>query len=430
MLTDPALRVCTLADGVETTLLLAEALALLPPHRREDIGIGDDQPTGADLPEYDLALAALAPTDAQMRPEAEDTLTRLAARARLLVLLADPVTAGALSLPPGCKVLPPQALAGLPALVMAAQAPADAPATGGDRADPDRTRRRAAPIRALVSRLKPGRAPAPAAAPQGARLADVLARPDSLIAVQGLSGGVGATTLAVNLAVQLAEARPHETTCLIDANPQFGTVAAYLDLAENHRVTDAYLNPGALDDECFEQCLTPCGPNLIVLPAPDQILPPDALSGPEMRHLLRLARTAATHVIVDMPHTVTDWTGEVFSTAEAVLAVATLQISAARNARALRQLLAESGVTGPPVHYILNRAPRERDTDWQDRREVFETGLGTTLSLVLSDGGAEVARCGDLGAPVTRQAPRNPLSRDLRQLIDAARRSTAQPAHV
>ena len=54
-----------------------------------------------------------------------------------------------------------------------------------------------------------------------------------MFVVHGLAGGVGATTMAVNLAWELACASDKDapSVCLIDLDLQYGTVSTYLDLA-------------------------------------------------------------------------------------------------------------------------------------------------------------------------------------------------------
>jgi pilus assembly protein CpaE len=75
----------------------------------------------------------------------------------------------------------------------------------------------------------------------------------AIFAVQNLAGGTGATTLAVNLAWELAniDKKKAPSVCLMDFDLQFGTVATYLDLPRREIVLEFLA--GSRNDGC--RCL-------------------------------------------------------------------------------------------------------------------------------------------------------------------------------
>ena len=76
-----------------------------------------------------------------------------------------------------------------------------------------------------------------------------------VIPVHGMAGGTGATTIAVNLAWELANISKTDNprVCLIDLDLQFGTTSTYLDLPRRESVMELLSDPESMDGEAFMQ---------------------------------------------------------------------------------------------------------------------------------------------------------------------------------
>jgi Flp pilus assembly protein, ATPase CpaE len=168
-----------------------------------------------------------------------------------------------------------------------------------------------AAIARLDSEAEPG-APAAAAAPQpdAPRTALRGGGDGVLIAVHGLAGGCGATTMAVNLAHELTVAggkARQPRVCLIDLGLQFGSVSTYLDLERRDPVLELITDIETMDGDGFDQALETLDSGLRVFTAPPDILPLDLLTPDAVRKILDMAREHFDFVIVDMPGTLVQW---------------------------------------------------------------------------------------------------------------------------
>uniref|UniRef100_UPI0013DFBFA0 AAA family ATPase n=1 Tax=Frigidibacter oleivorans TaxID=2487129 RepID=UPI0013DFBFA0 len=253
--------------------------------------------------------------------------------------------------------------------------------------------------------------------------------PLSVLAFQGTCGGAGATTLAVTLAAELA--RLGLETCLLDLDPQFGGVATYLDLRAPSQVADAYRNLTRLDTDAFRSCLVEAAPGLKVFPAPDEVLPLDAIDEESVSRLIGCARAVARVVVIDMPHALADWSDRAYVEADRVYCVSLPDVRSAQNARKLMALL--SGARLPPGRMVhcLNRLPQRRlPPELQRNIASFEQGLGRPFAERFVDGGVEVSAACDLGTPLAELAAANPLRRQVAALADrlAADHRTAAEA--
>lgn len=422
-----ALSVCTIADCTESILLISDCLTLLPEHSRIDLQGGEalgflEASAAGDEARFDLVLVAIRAGRDELLAGTQAVLRSAAGAARLLVLFAEDDDAEKLELPAQAVRLRPGEYGQLPELLArnlsaSAEEASDAAEHGQEKSEGYRN-----VVVSLLHKLagrhhRSGRqTPADGASETG--LAEVLARPNSVVALQGLSGGVGTTTLAVNLAQSLAQRLSQDRICLLDLNLQFGLAGAYLGLPDNNRIMDAYRNPGALDEVSFEQCLTLCGSNLLVFSAPELILPLDALNRRDVTNMISIARRLASKVIIDMPHAVLEWSGAVYGASDATVLVASHQISSVRNGRNLQILMRDNGISTGNFRYVLNRAPTNMTEEWAEELRSLEIGLNARFSHFFPEGGPEIALACDTGVPVTRAAPGAPLTAELVQLAE------------
>ena len=148
--------------------------------------------------------------------------------------------------------------------------------------------------------------------------------PGRIIAVTGAKGGVGKTTLAVNLAAALA-AESGEPTVLFDLSTQFGDAALLLNLFPRRTLADlvqgdlADLDAALLDDYFVRH---EGGVKLLAGASAPLVL--DALTPAFLAQILRLLRENHTHVILDVPAALTETARRALAEADRVLLVASL----------------------------------------------------------------------------------------------------------
>ena len=118
-------------------------------------------------------------------------------------------------------------------------------------------------------------AAAPVAAPSASPLRAGAQKDGAVIAVHGLAGGTGSTTLAVNLAWELANLSKTDapSVCLLDLDLQFGSASTYLDLPRREVVYEMLSDTEAMDEEIFGQALLSYEDKMQVLTAPADMLP-------------------------------------------------------------------------------------------------------------------------------------------------------------
>lgn len=240
----------------------------------------------------------------------------------------------------------------------------------------------------------------------------------ALFAFQSAAGGNGATTIAVNLAWELANidkfASP--TVCLIDLGLQFGSIATYLDLPRKATIYDVLTDINSMDEQAFKQTLSPFRDKLHVFTAPSEMLPLDVVGPDEISGLIRLARAAFDVVIVDMPGTVTSWTETILQDADIYFLACELEVRSAQNALRFQRLLKAEGISLDHLAYLLNKAPGKMDMSGRARIDKLADSLDIKFHAVLADGGKQVTEVNDQAAPLRELAARNALTKDIAKL--------------
>lgn len=258
-------------------------------------------------------------------------------------------------------------------------------------------------------------APAPAAAPFGEsnRAGDGV-----LLAVQGLAGGTGATTLAVNLAWELATVSKNDAprVCILDLGLQTGSVATYLDLPRKDVVYEMWADTDSMDEDIFKQALVPFEDKLWVLTAPTDILPLDMITPEDVQRVLDLARAKFDYVIVDMPSTLVQWTETVLHSAQIYFTTLELDMRSAQNALRLKRALRSEDLPIEKLRFCLNRAPKFTDLNGKSRVKRLAESLEISIEVQLPDGGKPVMQAGDHGTPLASAAAKNPLRKEIAKL--------------
>ena len=247
-----------------------------------------------------------------------------------------------------------------------------------------------------------------------------------VLAVQGLAGGTGTSTFAVNLAWELAKVDDGDEAprvCLIDFDLQFGAIATYLDLPRREAVFELLQDTNSMDSDSFMQALLTFNDRLHVLTAPGELIPLDLIGPEDIDRILEVARTNFDYVIIDMPQCVVQWTETVLNAAHVYFALTELDMRSAQNT--LRMIRALKGEDLPvnKLRYVLNRAPKFTDLTGKSRVKRMAESLDIKIEVLMPDGGKQVVQSNDHGVPLAEVAGKNPLRKEMQKLAHSIHES-------
>ncbi|MBO9402446.1 AAA family ATPase [Shimia sp. R9_3] len=241
-----------------------------------------------------------------------------------------------------------------------------------------------------------------------------------LIAVHGLAGGTGATTLATNLGWELATiGDTPPSVCLVDLDLQFGTMSTYLDLPRPDSVFELITDTESMDSDSFGQALQKYEDILHVLTAPADIIPLDLVGPEDIERVLEMARKHYDYVIVDMPSTLVQWSEVVLQAAHVYFATMEIDMRSAQNAMRLKRALQAEDLPFEKLRYVMNRAPKFTDLAGKSRVKRLAESLSISIDLHLPDGGKQIAQASDHGQPLAVSAAKNPLRKEIAKLANS-----------
>lgn len=254
----------------------------------------------------------------------------------------------------------------------------------------------------------------------------------AVIVVHGIAGGTGATTLATNLAWELAilgkKGENAPTVCLLDLDLQFGSVSTYLDLARREAVYEMLSDTENMDDETFGQSLLTFNEKLHVLTAPADMLPLDLITPEDISRVIEMARSHFDYVVIDMPSTLVQWTETVLHAAHIYFATLELDMRSAQNTLRFKRALQSEELPAEKLRYVLNRAPKFTDLSGKGRVKRMAESLEITIEVSLPDGGKPITQGADHGLPLATSAPKNPLRRDIAKLAASIHETKSEQA--
>ncbi len=381
---------CTISRDVQQFDLLIEDMEAAMGENWGDLGFADalaflEQPEAAEL---EFVAVALSKEDERQLPLIADIIAHAKRRGIKVVLIADDVSPAALHqlLREGGDEFVPY------------------PLPEGELAQ-------------AIERLRSGAGPLlPEAEPTEPRA--TTARSGGVSPVQGLAGGSGATTLAVNLAWELAniDRKAPPRVCLIDLDLQFGTTATYLDLPRREAVLEILSDTAGADSESLLAAMMVHQERLHVLTSPAELVPLDLLGPADVARLIEMARVNFDYVVIDMPSSVVDWSETVLQAAHVYFATLELDMRSAQNTMRLKRALQSEELPFEKLRFVLNRAPGFTDLSGKSRAKRLADSLGISIEVQLPDGGRAVTQSADHGTPLAEGAAKNPLRREIAKL--------------
>jgi len=268
---------------------------------------------------------------------------------------------------------------------------------------------------------------APAAAATASGLpADLgeIGEPGLVVAVFSPKGGVGRTTIAVNLAVA-AQQSARGRVCLVDASLQFGDVGVLLNLnPKNKSVADLMpeLEAGG-EPESLDTFVINHSTGIRVLLAPPSPEMAELVTAAGLRRVLEALRVRNDLVIVDCPASFNDVTLAVLDAADVVLTVLSLEITSIKNMRLFLEVADQLGYEKDKLQLVLNRA----DSTLGIRVSDVEHSIGRKIDHTIVSDGRSVVYALNRGVPFVVSNREAQVSQDVIRIATSLTGPRAEP---
>jgi pilus assembly protein CpaE len=208
-----------------------------------------------------------------------------------------------------------------------------------------------------------------------------------VVAVFSPKGGVGRTTVAVNLAVAAA-AELGKKVVVLDGSFQFGDVGVLLNLNPRSKsIADVVQVLEAGDLDSIDTFLLDHNSGVRVLLAPPSPEVAETITPAIVKKVLESLRQNHDLVVVDCTAFFNDTTLAILDTADVILTMLSLEITSIKNMRLFLEVAEQLGYESGKVRLVLNRADstlgiRVADVEHSIGRKVDETIVSDGRSVV------------------------------------------------
>jgi pilus assembly protein CpaE len=230
--------------------------------------------------------------------------------------------------------------------------------------------------------------------------------------VTGATGGVGSTSLAVNLGCSLA-ANPDNSVVLLDLDLCLGDADVFLDTIPEYTISDVAQNISRLDLTLLKRSLTKHDTGLYLLPRPVQLEDARHITTDELSRVLALLKASFTHVIIDTSKGFTPMDMHALGEADQVLLTTQLDLPCLRNVVRLMMSFKESGKFDERVKIVVNRVGY--DNGQISLKKAQET-IGREIFWQIPNDYRVMVEVRNNGVPLIQQAPKAAITQSINQL--------------
>jgi pilus assembly protein CpaE len=237
-------------------------------------------------------------------------------------------------------------------------------------------------------------------------------RRGKLITVIASKGGVGTTTIAVNLAATLRQVDEDSSVVLVDLNPQFGDAALFLDMEPAHTMGDIAKNIARLDETFLRSILSKHPSGIYLLPSVNAVEEIGLLTPEAVEKTLELLQTMFDYVVIDCGASLADTTLATLNISPTVFLVCTLTLPVLRNTKRLLDVLAHLSYPTENISVIVNRYEKNTEVSLKDMEEV----LGRQASWLIPNDYLTTMNAINKGQPLPVIASRADVTKNFKKL--------------
>ena len=246
-----------------------------------------------------------------------------------------------------------------------------------------------------------------------------------IVEVIGSKGGVGTTSIAVNLAVSLAEKKSVQSVALVDTKILYGEIPLFLEIKPSYHWGEITNDISRLDTTFLMNILSRHSTGVYVLPSPAHLNGHKPPTPKIIEHLLSLMQGMFDFVVVDGGQPLDETCLKIIEVSDTVLLVSTLTLQCLANTNKLLKSLHNLGYpTKERLKVIINRHQKNSEISLKDaesgiERKVFWTipnDYRTSLSAI------------NQGKPFSQFSSKTAIAKSVNELAESLLKGEERPA--
>ncbi|MDP6444787.1 MAG: response regulator [Pirellulaceae bacterium] len=235
-------------------------------------------------------------------------------------------------------------------------------------------------------------------------------RGSQVIAVAGATGGVGTTSISVNLACALA-AEERYSAALVDLDLSLGDADVFLDMIPDYTLVDVAQNISRLDFSLLKRSLTKHACGLYLLPRPVQLQDAELVTPESLHRVVGLLKATFSHLVIDLSKGFTPVDLVALEASDHVLLVTQLDLPCLRNVVRLLMSFDEIDGLKDKVKIVVNRSGLGGAGEIS-LKKAQET-IGRDIFWQIPNDYRVMVEMRNNGVPLINQAPRAGLTQSI-----------------
>jgi pilus assembly protein CpaE len=243
-----------------------------------------------------------------------------------------------------------------------------------------------------------------------------------ILAFFGGKGGVGTTSIAVNVAAAINALPSKPAVVLVDVNQHGGDLPLYLDLQPNHSFRDIATDLSRLDQAFLIRVLTKTDWGIQVLPSGYDDLSTGRLSPDCVEATLRLLQANFDYIILDCGHVLDLTTKKALELSTLILVTSTLMVPVVHRTKRILELLRGSGFPSNKIRLVMNRFLAAEQDVLKETEEI----LKQKAFWLFPNDYPSASQAVNGGKPLIDVAPRSAVAKSYRDIANSFDKQATQ----
>lgn len=234
-----------------------------------------------------------------------------------------------------------------------------------------------------------------------------------IITVMGAKGGVGTTTVAVNLATSLSLLAPEKKIALIDMNRMFGDIPLFLDLQSDFSWEELANNFNRLDSVFLEKALIHHSSGIFVAPPPVKLESARGMQPDIIQKLLHSMRSSFDYIVIDTGVQINDTCFKIFSISDEIFMVSILNMQSLVNVRRIHDTLMSSArIESKKINVVINRFEKQTYVTSEEAEQI----IGKKVYFHIPNDYTNTMKAINEGKPILTVAPQSKVQKQFMEL--------------
>jgi len=237
-----------------------------------------------------------------------------------------------------------------------------------------------------------------------------------ILSVIGSKGGIGTTTVAVNVAVSLAEADSVDSVALIDFDSMFGEIPFFLEIKPTYTWGEITKNVARLDATFLNNILVKHSSGVYVLPSPRRLNGYEGTTPEIVESILQLMKELFEYVVIDLGKILDVNSLKIIEMSDDLLLVSVQSIACLCNSKELlRSIMDRSPLAEESIKILMNRYMKNSEISLKDA----ERSINKKIFWTIPNNYRATFSAINQGKPLSEVATKAKITKNYKQLADS-----------